>query len=201
MPSTESTEASESTEPTENAEPTESAGATENAGATEGAGPDNTGPDNAGKRVLDRGGLAIAAAVLLACGGLIGYGIFSTPDTPKARAVPTAEVTYEVTGTGTAELSYLARSESGKATVEKSVALPWKKSVQVPLGKAPTIAIVLGEKGGQASCTLAIRGKHVQLATASGSYGRATCTGELPAGELADELSAGEPSAGERGEN
>ncbi|MGW3625207.1 hypothetical protein [Streptomyces sp. NPDC000880] len=38
-------------------------------------------------------------------------------------------------------------------------------------------------KGGQASCTLAIRGKHVQLATASGSFGRATCTGVLPAGE------------------
>ncbi|MET7616391.1 hypothetical protein [Streptomyces sp. NPDC005408] len=48
--------------------------------------------------------------------------------------------------------------------------------------KAPTIAVVLGTKGGQASCSPAFRGKHVQLATASGSYGRATCTGELPAG-------------------
>ncbi|MET7712561.1 hypothetical protein [Streptomyces sp. NPDC005407] len=172
MPSTESTESTEPTDPTGITEP-ESRVEPES-GAE---------PETAEKGRPDRRGLAIAAAVVLACGGLIGYGILNTPDKPKARAAPTAEVTYEVTGTGTAELSYLARSESGRATVEKSVALPWKKSVQVPLGKAPTIAIVLGEKGGQASCTLAIRGKHVQLATASGSFGRATCTGELPAGE------------------
>ncbi|MFF4231333.1 hypothetical protein [Streptomyces sp. NPDC001820] len=173
MPSTESaasTSSSESAESAQSAEPSDLIEVAE--------------PENAKKgRRVDRGGLAVAAAVLLACGGLIGYGVLNTPDEPKARAVPTAEVTYEVTGTGTAEISYLARSESGEATVEKSVALPWKKSVQVPLGKAPTIAVVLGEKGGQASCTLAIRGKHVQLATASGSFGRTTCTGELPAGE------------------
>jgi hypothetical protein len=183
MPSTESTESTESTDPTGITEP-ESRVEPESSAEPEGAEPESSAePKTAEKGRPDRRGLAIAAAVLLACGGLIGYGILNTPDKPKARAVPTAEVTYEVTGTGSAELSYLARSESGKATVEKSVALPWKKSVQVPLGKAPTIAIVLGEKGGQASCTLAIRGKHVQLATASGSFGRATCTGELPAGE------------------
>lgn len=194
MPSTESTESTESTDPTGITEPEsrvepESGGEPEvaepeSSAEPEGAEPESSAePETAEKGRPDRRGLAIAAAVLLACGGLIGYGILNTPDKPKARAVPTAEVTYEVTGTGTAELSYLARSESGRATVEKSVALPWKKSVQVPLGKAPTIAIVLGEKGGQASCTLAIRGKHVQLATASGSFGRATCTGELPADE------------------
>ena len=77
----------------------------------------------------------------------------------------------EVTGSGTAELSYLARSESGEATVEKGVTLPWKKTVQVPLGKAPTVALVLDGKGGQASCTLAIRGKHVQRATAPATSG------------------------------
>jgi hypothetical protein len=188
MPSTESTESTESTDPAGIMEPESSAepeGASpESSAEPEGASQESSAePKTAEKGRPDRRGLAIAAAVLLACGGLIGYGILNTPDKPKARAVPTAEVTYEVTGTGSAELSYLARSESGKATVEKSVALPWKKSVQVPLGKAPTIAIVLGEKGGQASCTLAIRGKHVQLATASGSFGRATCTGELPADE------------------
>ncbi|MEV5931614.1 hypothetical protein ACIQCD_22145 [Streptomyces sp. NPDC093250] len=58
-----------------------------------------------------------------------------------------------------------------------------KRTVRVPLGEAPTVAVVLGEKGGQAGCTLAIRGKHVQRATASGAYGRATCAGELPVGE------------------
>ncbi|WJY52144.1 hypothetical protein QRN89_21495 [Streptomyces chengbuensis] len=129
----------------------------------------------------DRRGLLIAAAVLLACGGLVGYGVLNAKEQPKPRAVPTAGVTYEVTGTGTAEIAYLARSESGTATVEKDVTLPWKKSVEVPLGKAPSVAIVLDQKGGRASCTLAIRGQHVQRATAVGEFGRATCSGELPA--------------------
>ncbi|MFB6779002.1 hypothetical protein ACFCX0_16635 [Streptomyces sp. NPDC056352] len=129
----------------------------------------------------DRRGFVAAAAVVVACIGLVLYGVFNTEDEPKPRAVPTAEVTYEVTGTGTVEISYLARSESGDATVEKTAKLPWKKSGRVPLGKAPSVNITLDDKGGQALCALAIRGRHVQSATASGTYGRATCTGELPA--------------------
>jgi hypothetical protein len=131
-------------------------------------------------RSADRRGLAVAGVVLAACAGLVAYGILNTEDEPKPRAVPTAEVTYEVTGKGTIEVSYLARSESGDATVEKGVKLPWKKTVQVPLGKAPSVNIALDAKGGQAGCALAVGGKHVQSATAFGTYGRATCTGELP---------------------
>ncbi|MEU9702614.1 MmpS family transport accessory protein [Streptomyces sp. NPDC047981] len=131
----------------------------------------------------DRQGLLVAGIVLLACLGLVGYGMLDTDEQPKPRAVPTAEVTYEVTGTGTAEISYLARSEDGTARVEKGITLPWKKSVQVPLGKAPTVAVVLDGKGGQAACTLAIRGQHVQRATAIGEFGRATCSGQLLAGD------------------
>ncbi|MET7492664.1 hypothetical protein [Streptomyces sp900116325] len=130
---------------------------------------------------MDRRALVVAAAVVAACIGLVLYGVFNPEDTPKPRSVPTAEVTYEVTGTGTVEISYLARSESGDATVEKTAKLPWKKSVRVPLGKAPSVNIALNSKGGRALCALAIRGRHVQSATASGTYGRATCTGELPA--------------------
>ncbi|WP_405806580.1 hypothetical protein OG729_15415 [Streptomyces sp. NBC_00210] len=166
----------------ESIESIESAETTEASDLIDVAEPENAEKGGADARP-DRRGLVIAAVVLLACGGLVGYGFLNTPEKPKPRAVPTAEVTYEVTGSGTAELSYLARSESGEATVEKGVTLPWKKTVQVPLGKAPTVALVLDGKGGQASCTLAIRGKHVQRATASGNFGRATCTGELPAGE------------------
>lgn len=128
-----------------------------------------------------RAGMAIAAVLLLACGGLVGYGLLDAEEKPEPRAVPTAEVTYEVTGEGTVEISYLARSEAGTATVEKGITLPWKKTVHVPLGKSPAVAIVLGEKGGRAACTLAIRDKHVQRATAMGGFGRATCAGELPA--------------------
>ncbi|WP_274561525.1 MmpS family transport accessory protein [Streptomyces spiramyceticus] len=132
---------------------------------------------------MDRRAIAVALTLLVACGGLVGYGILDTPDEPKPRAVPTAEVTYEVTGEGTADISYLARNEAGDATVVSGVRLPWKKSVQVPIGKAPTVYVTLDQKGGQASCTLAIRGKHVQRATAMGKFGRATCTGALPKGD------------------
>ncbi|MFE4615179.1 MmpS family transport accessory protein [Streptomyces sp. NPDC056747] len=131
----------------------------------------------------DRQGLLVAGIVLLACLGLIGYGMLDTDERPEPQAVPTAEVTYEVTGTGTAEISYLALSEGGTATVEKGVALPWKKSVRAPLGKAPIVVVVLDGKGGQAACTLAIRGKHVQRSTATGEFGRATCSGELLSGD------------------
>ncbi|MFF2190800.1 hypothetical protein [Streptomyces sp. NPDC058155] len=170
MSSKESTESAEK----ETAEPeTEATAGTGTAGAepVDGSKDKDTG---------SRAGVAVAVAVLLACGGLVGYGILNTEEKPKPRAVPTAEVTYEVTGEGTVEISYLARSESGDATIESGVQLPWKKTVRVPLGKDPTVAIVLGEAGGQAACTLAVRGAHVQRATASGTYGRATCSAPLP---------------------
>jgi len=191
-----------SKESTESADPkTESDGTPETETAeAETTGPEKTGTETAGTETKDeqtpdtkavnknpekggggRAGAAIAAVLLLACGGLVGYGVLNTEDGPKSPTTPAAEVTYEVTGEGPVEISYLARSEDGAATVVRDVELPWKKTVQVPLGKAPTVAIVLGEKGGQAACTLAIRGKHVQRATAMGEFGRATCAGELPA--------------------
>ncbi|AZQ40650.1 hypothetical protein EJ357_28800 [Streptomyces cyaneochromogenes] len=109
-----------------------------------------------------------------------GLGTSDAGDGKAESDTPTAAVTYEVTGEGRVEVSYLARSEEGKATVDKDVELPWKKTVEVPLGKAPVVSIVLDGKGGQARCALAIKGRHVQSATASGTYGRATCMGELP---------------------
>lgn len=133
----------------------------------------------------DRSALVIAGTALAACAGLVLFGVFGGfgEEEKPERQVPTASVTYEVTGEGRVEVSYLARSEEGKATVAKDVELPWKKTVEVPLGKAPVVEIVLDGKGGQARCTLAIKGRHVQSATAFGTYGRATCTGELPAPE------------------
>lgn len=53
--------------------------------------------------------------------------------------------------------------------------------MRVPLGTSPVVDITLGEKGGEAGCTLAISGKRVQRATASGAFGRSICTtGEPP---------------------
>ncbi|WP_367320760.1 hypothetical protein [Streptomyces sp. HUAS ZL42] len=134
-------------------------------------------------RSADRAGLVVAAAVLAVCGGLVLYGVFDTgqADAKPERRTPAAAVTYEVTGQGTADITYQARSETGRAVVVKAAGLPWRKTVDVPLGKEPIVSIVLGEKGGQARCVLAVRGRHVQSATATGAFGRATCSGVLPA--------------------
>ncbi|WP_261989130.1 hypothetical protein [Streptomyces sp. uw30] len=136
-------------------------------------------------RRADRSGIVVAGAVLAACAGLVVYGVVDSGeggDKQSERSVPTASVTYEVTGEGSADITYQARSEAGTATVVKAAALPWRETVDVPVGRDPIVSIVLTEKGGQARCTLAIRGRHVQSATASGTFGRATCTGALPAG-------------------
>ncbi|WP_229923844.1 hypothetical protein [Streptomyces capillispiralis] len=45
------------------------------------------------------------------------------------------------------------------------------------------MAVLLGEEGGQAACTLAVRGRHVQRATALGEFGRATCAARQLAGD------------------
>ncbi|WP_328951269.1 hypothetical protein OG778_29850 [Streptomyces sp. NBC_00184] len=148
----------------------------------------------AGRRV-DRRGIAVGAVLLAACAGLVLYGVLDTEEKSVEPKRPTASVTYEVTGEGTADLTYQARSESGTAVVARRVSLPWKKTVRVPLGRAPIVTITLDANGGQARCALAVRGRHVQTATAYGSYGRATCQGELPAPENTTDAVA--PAQGE----
>ncbi|MDI9887824.1 hypothetical protein QMZ92_26500 [Streptomyces sp. HNM0645] len=167
--------------------------ATENSEGPEATGPSDvqeagTGAAGAGpkRRRLDRSGLVIAGATAAACAGLALYGVFTTTGSaPAPKATPSAEVTYEVTGSGTVDISYRALGASGAdaAATASGVRLPWKKTVDVPLGKDPVVSIVLDEQGGRARCALAIRGKHLQSSTASGEFGRATCTGELPAPE------------------
>lgn len=124
--------------------------------------------------ISNRRVVAVGVALLgIFCTAFVAWGFLG--DEPEERPVPTASVTYDITGTGIADVSYLARSTEGGATVERSVELPWRKTVRVPLGKDPAVSIQLGKKGGEASCALAIRGEHKQRATAFGSYGRATC--------------------------
>ncbi|MGW4022141.1 hypothetical protein [Streptomyces sp. NPDC005009] len=132
------------------------------------------------RRGGDRAGFIAAGAILVVCLGFVLYGVLGTEGDPEPERpkTPTAAVTYRVTGEGNVDVSYLARSEEGKATVEKDVELPWEKTVRVPVGQPPTLNIVLDDKGGQARCALAVRGAHVQGATASGTYGRATCSAE-----------------------
>jgi hypothetical protein len=129
-----------------------------------------------------RAALVAGGTALAACAGLVLFALLHTghKDADPEHHTHTDPVTYEVTGEGTADITYQARSEAGMASVVKAAKLPWRKTVDVPLGKEPIVSIVLTEKGGQARCTLAIRGHHVQSATTSGMFGRATCTGALP---------------------
>lgn len=141
-------------------------------------------PERSQHRGIDRRGVAVAAALLLACGGLVTYGFLNSEEQPAAKKpTPTADVTYEVLGEGTADISYRGDSGSDRAEVVRNARLPWKETVSVPLGASPVVNVTLGEKGGAASCTLAVRGRHVQRATASGAFGRTTCSSELPSPE------------------
>lgn len=130
-------------------------------------------------RAVRTGALAAALALAL-CAGFVLYGILSDEDPKPRPKVPTAAVTYEVTGEGRADISYQGASENGTATTVSRAELPWRKTVRVPLGRTPLVGITLGEGGGRATCALAIRGRHVQSATATGAFGRASCSGTLP---------------------
>jgi hypothetical protein len=154
------------------------------------AGPDECGtPDATGvsrtarERLADRGGVAVAAALLLACGAFVTYGVLDSGEDPadERAATPTVEVTYEVLGEGAADISY--RGAGDTAGVVPDAGLPWRKTVSVPLGAAPIVDVTLGDKGGTASCALTVSGRHVQRAIAAGAFGRTTCSGDLPTPE------------------
>ncbi|WP_406864534.1 hypothetical protein ABZO31_30420 [Streptomyces sp. HUAS MG47] len=168
---------------------------TADASAAGAAAPENDDAEKAARRSDRRAVAAIAGVLLLVTGGLVGYGLLDSGDEPEKPAVPTAAVTYEVLGSGTADISYLGEgeaAEAGRADVAQGASLPWRKTVRVPLGKQPIVNIILGAKGGQATCKLAVGGKHVQLSTATGAYGRATCSSELSAPEGAGTTPGGE---------
>jgi hypothetical protein len=106
-----------------------------------------------------RAGFVAGGVALAACTGLVLFSVLHTDDsgpTTEHRA-PAAPVSYEVTGKGTADITYQARNTSGKATVVEAATLPWHTTVDVPLGQHPSVSIVLTQQGGQARCTLTIR--------------------------------------------
>lgn len=124
---------------------------------------------------------AALTATALAAAALLGYTLTRDDDTPpEQRPAPTAPVTYTVDGKGTAQITYLAQSTTGAGTTVQAATLPWRKTVRVPLGQTPTITLILPDDGGQAACTLAIRGNLAQRSTATGPHGRATCSADLP---------------------
>lgn len=83
------------------------------------------------------------------------------------------------TGTGDAT----SGAEPAKSLPLSGSDLPWREDAEVALGTEPTLRIVLGEESGDAGYAVAVRGKHAQRSTATGAYGRATCSAPLPAAQ------------------
>ncbi len=133
------------------------------------------------RALADRPGLVAAVVLVALCAGVVVYGVLRGGDKGEPAAeVPTAAVTYEVTGEGQVDITYQGTSEQGTAETVTRAELPWRMEVKVPLGRTPVVSVVLGSAGGHAKCALAVKGRHVQSATADGAYGRAGCTGVLP---------------------
>ncbi|WP_381802230.1 MmpS family transport accessory protein [Streptomyces niveus] len=147
---------------------------------TSGAEPAEHRPEESGARRRTLIGAVIT--LLLAAGG-ITYGVLTTSDEPETKPVPTAAVTYEVRGSGTVKIDFIAHGKHAKSLTLSGTELPWRMDVKVAVGTEPTVRIVLDGNGGDAGCALAVRGKHVQRSTATGAYGRATCSAPLPAAQ------------------
>jgi hypothetical protein len=136
-------------------------------------------PRSAGRqRLIALTSLAAAAAAALAI--TLAFTLNSSGTSSHAASAPperTVPVTYDVTGTGTAQITYAGHGASAETV---TVHLPWHQSAELAAGHGPaTISIVLGQSGGRATCALTIHGTPVQHATAYGSYGRATCSTNL----------------------
>ncbi|MFD9073409.1 hypothetical protein [Streptomyces lasiicapitis] len=140
--------------------------------------------------VPDRRVVTTGAVLLVICAAFVVRGMFGdgnggntgggphSEDIARSRP-PVAAVTYEITGTGSADISYLTRNERGRGgrpAVEAGVRLPWRKTVFVPAGERPVVSVRLDEGGGEARCALAVGGKHRHRDVTAGAFGRATCS-------------------------
>ncbi|MFE7330778.1 hypothetical protein ACFU8W_38725 [Streptomyces sp. NPDC057565] len=125
--------------------------------------------------------LGIAGVALLAVGIAVTWG-----GNGKTRPSYSVPIAYHVTGTGTADITYHAGLKTGSSKMaafghEATARLPWRAAARVTPASGPaTVTVQLGAKGGHASCRVDLRGREVHMATASGPYGRATCTAEIP---------------------
>jgi hypothetical protein len=98
------------------------------------------------------------------------------PGLPTDGTGRTITVVYEVTGSGTADISYVEKlGETPKQA--KGVKLPWRKEVSMT---GATLVLVTAYRSGSGSgllgCTATVDGEEVAKRSAEGSYAVATCT-------------------------
>jgi hypothetical protein len=138
-----------------------------------------TTPETEGRTAAHRRTRTLAmAGGLLACTALATSATITwhhshnqprTNGTAQTQRPPTVPVSYQVTGHGTAQITY-ADPTGHLRTI--SAQLPWQRDTKT---QTAAVSIVLGKDGGTATCTITLHGKPVQQATAHGSYGRANC--------------------------
>ncbi|GDY32290.1 hypothetical protein [Gandjariella thermophila] len=98
---------------------------------------------------------------------LLLAGCGASPD--QADNVAKRGITFAVDGQGTADITWSGGTAS-------HATLPWHTTVQEPVGAHPvSLTVVLGQQGGQATCSISVDGHRVSSSLAQGAYGRATC--------------------------
>lgn len=111
-------------------------------------------------------GLAAATLILGGCSG-------------PSDHIPKQGIAFAVDGHGTADITW---SGTTGGTASRAT-LPWHAAVQEPIDAHPILlTVVLGEQGGQATCTITIDGHRVSSSLAQGPFGRATCHTPTTAG-------------------
>jgi hypothetical protein len=124
-------------------------------------------------RPLVFGGVALLCAALATAGILFATHSGNGKNGADAKQHgPTVPVAYQITGHGTAQISY-AGPDGRLHTVNAH--LPWHGNANLTTAAPAVISIVLGKEGGNATCSVSLHGKVIQHATAHGSYGRANC--------------------------
>ncbi|MEV6110085.1 MmpS family transport accessory protein [Streptomyces sp. NPDC051940] len=121
------------------------------------------------RRAHPTAALSAFAAVLLltACTGS------ADPD-PAPSGPRGPRISFEVDGTGTADVDYSAGTGAASGRAPGST-LPWRKTVR-STGAPYTLTVVLGEDGGKATCSITVDGRKLAGSSARGPLGRATCT-------------------------
>ncbi|MER6072748.1 hypothetical protein ABT187_28665 [Streptomyces sp. NPDC001817] len=116
---------------------------------------------------------ARTGALLLLVPALCLTSCSETPRPARATGLDAPHsVTLTVEGRGTADVNW-STATGGKAA---QTTLPWHTTVQAPTGRREvTLSLVLGQHGGQATCSIAIDGRRVNSSLAQGKFGRATC--------------------------
>jgi hypothetical protein len=149
--------------------------------------PTNPQPPAPPPRFTPRRRAALITAITLAAAAALAVVLIRVTDNgphhaAASPAAPKIPVSYAVTGTGTAQITYTQNSTTSTTITAH---LPWQHTAQLTPGQTPaTLSITLGPTGGRATCTLTLHGHPVQHATAYGTYGRATCTTRTAPGSV-----------------